>query len=296
MQPTLTPLAAPALPTFEATDAPEAVAGALAERGGAIVRAAAAASLLAQLEAELTPYLDAVAFSRGHFMGRRTKRTGRLIAKSRAARELVRHPLVLEVVERLLGPHCHNVQLHATMAIRIHPGETAQTLHRDDNVFPLRHPGAPISINAIWALQDFTRDNGATRVVPASHVWDDERVPMESEAAVVEMPRGSVVIFDNALYHGGGANRARTPRLAALFAYSQGWVRQLENQYLAVPPELARTLPRDLRELVGYRTHGFLGSFETGSPELALADDVPDVLPAEDLYTAELQARRLPRR
>jgi ectoine hydroxylase-related dioxygenase (phytanoyl-CoA dioxygenase family) len=105
-----------------------------------------------------------------------------------------------------------------------------------------------------------------------------------------------VLLFDNALYHGGGANRSESTRLAVLFAYSQGWVRQLENQFLAVPPSLARTLTPELRALVGYQTHGFLGMFESGSPEQALVDEVPDVLQPRDLYTVELQARRLLRR
>lgn len=110
------------------------------------------------------------------------------------------------------------------------------------------------------------------------------------------MSRGSLLLFDTALYHGGGANRSTETRFAALFAYSLGWLRQLENQYLAVPPELARQLPEDLRDLIGYRSHGYLGSFESQSPSVALRLEVPAVLPAQDLYTRELQSRRLVRR
>ena len=284
------------IPRFDAYGAPEAIAGAIASDGVAIVHGVAEDTLVENLARELEPYLERVPFSNGYFMGRLTKRTSRLIAKSPTSRTLLLHPLVMEIVERLLGEHCYNVQLHSTMAIRIHAGETAQTLHRDDNVFPFRHPGPPSAINVIWAIEDFTTDNGGTRVVPKSHAWDDERRPGEDDAVTAVMPRGSVLLFDTALYHGGGANRSNATRTSVLFAYSLGWLRQLENQFLAVPRELARTLPSDLRELIGYRSHGFLGSFECRSPQTALLDHVPDVLPAQDLYTSELQRRALVRR
>lgn len=284
------------IPTFDAYGAPEAIADAIANEGVAVIHGVAEDTLVEGLARELEPYLERVPFSNGYFMGRRTKRTSRLIAKSPTSRSLALHPLVLEIVDRLLRDHCYNVQLHSTTAIRIHAGETAQTLHRDDNVFPFRHPGPPSVINVIWALEDFTTSNGGTRVVPRSHTWDDERKPSEDEAVIAVMPRGSALLFDTAVYHGGGANRSNTTRASVLFAYSLGWLRQLENQFLAVPRELARTLPSELCELIGYRSHGFLGSFECQSPEVALLDNIPDVLPPEDLYTNELQRRALVRR
>lgn len=285
-----------AIPRFDAYAAPEAIAGAILSEGVAAIHGVAEDAVVDGLQRELEPYLDSVPFSEGYFMGRRTKRTGRLIAKSPTSRALVTHSLVSEVVGRVLHDHCYSVQLHSTMAIRIHPGETAQTLHRDDNVFPFRHPGPPSAINVIWALEEFTTDNGATRVVPGSHKWDDERTPSEDDALIAVMPRGSVLMFDTAVYHGGGANLSKRTRASALFAYSLGWLRQLENQFLAVPRTLAKRLPTELLELIGYRSHGFLGSFECQSPRVALLDDVPDVLPPQDLYTKELQRRALVRR
>jgi ectoine hydroxylase-related dioxygenase (phytanoyl-CoA dioxygenase family) len=284
------------IPRFDPYSAPEAIADAIASAGVSIVHRLAVDTVVNGLERELDPYLESVPFSDGYFMGRRTKRTSRLIVKSPTSRTLVVHPLVMEVVGRVLREHCYSDQLHSTMAIRIHPGETAQTLHRDDNVFPFRHPGPPSAINVIWALEDFTSENGGTRVVPRSHLWDDERKPSEHEAITAVMPRGSVLMFDTAVYHGGGANRSHGTRASALFAYSLGWLRQLENQFLAVPRNTAKTLPAELLELLGYRAHGFLGSFECQSPLVALADEVPDVLPPEDLYTNELQRRALVRR
>jgi ectoine hydroxylase-related dioxygenase (phytanoyl-CoA dioxygenase family) len=224
-------------------------------------------------------------------MGRRTRRTGRLIAKSAGCQKLVLHPIVLSALEQAFRGGCYDFQLHGTSATCIDPGESAQSLHRDDSLFPFRHPCPPSSFVGIWAIDDFQKDNGATRLIPGSHRWNDETKPEEDQCLFAEMPKGSVLLFDAALHHGGGANVSTQTRTGVIISYSLGWLRQEENQYLAVPPALARTLPPRLRELVGYKNHGFLGHFELGSPERALADLVSDVYPAQDLYTAELEAQ-----
>jgi ectoine hydroxylase-related dioxygenase (phytanoyl-CoA dioxygenase family) len=272
------------------------VVRALREQGGAIVRGLGDEALMRAVDDQLRPYLARTPPCEGSFTGLQTRRTARLIAKSTACRELVAHPLILGAVSELFRDGCYDFQIASTSAIEIGPGQRAQSLHRDDNVYPFRHPGPPSAIVAIWAIDVFTSDNGATRVVAGSHLWDDDRRPREQDAASASMPRGSVLLFDGALYHGGGENRSDRSRLACLFGYCLGWLRQLENQYLAVPPALARTLSPELQRLLGYRAHGFLGSFENQDPSVALRDEVPDVLPSHDLYAAEMEARSIRRR
>lgn len=284
------------LPELDRRAPASRVVNALREHGGVVVRGLADDALLTRLDAELRPYLERTPYSEGSFTGRHTRRTARLIAKSVACRELAEHPLIVAAASELFQNGCYDFQLASTSAIQIDPGQPAQSLHRDDNVYPFRHPGPPSVLVVIWAIDAFTHDNGATRVIAGSHLWDDQQKPRDDEAESVVMPRGSVLLFDGALYHGGGENRSDRSRLACLFGYGLGWLRQLENQYLAVPPALARTLTPSLQRLVGYRCHGFLGSFENRDPSIALLDDVPDVLPSHDLYTAELEARTIQRR
>lgn len=284
------------LPELDRRATAAQVVSALGEHGGVVVRGLADDALLCRIDAELRPYLDRTPYAEGSFTGRRTRRTARLIAKSAASRELAAHPLVLGAASELFRDGCYDFQLASTSAIQIDPGQPAQSLHRDDNVYPFKHPGPPSVLVVIWAIDAFSQDNGATRVVPGSHLWDDAEKPCESDAQAVVMPRGSVLLFDGALYHGGGENRSDRSRLACLFGYGLGWLRQLENQYLAVPPALARALSPTLQRLIGYRAHGFLGSFENQDPMVALQDDVPDVLPSHDLYTAALEARPIKRR
>jgi ectoine hydroxylase-related dioxygenase (phytanoyl-CoA dioxygenase family) len=220
----------------------------------------------------------------------------RLVVKSLATHEMILDDTLQRALSELFRGEAYHHQLHFTEAVRIEPGETVQSLHRDDGTYPFRHPSPPNTINTIWALDDFTLQNGATRVVPYSHLWDDERKPSESEAQPAVMPRGSVMIMDGALYHGGGSNLTPRPRTAVLLGYSLGWLRPLENPQLAVPPQIARQLQKELQDLLGYKSHGFLGSFEGTQPSTSWRDPLADVLPAEDLYGADLEALAVRRR
>jgi ectoine hydroxylase-related dioxygenase (phytanoyl-CoA dioxygenase family) len=205
--------------------------------------------------------------------------------KSPSSHALILNQLVLDVVGEILEGGAYHYDLHHTEALRIHPGQVAQSLHRDDAPYPFKHPCNPVKATAIWALSRFTATNGATNVVPGSHLWDDVRRATDAEVRSSEMPPGSVLLYDAALHHGGGANQtADEPRRALIFAYGLGWLRPTENPTLAVPPEIARTLPRQLQDLLQYRTHGFLGHYELRNPRVVLSDDVPDVLAASDLY------------
>ena len=182
------------VPRFSAPVPPEQVAAALAEQGVAIVERLEPPARLAGALRELAPYVEATPMGGDGFAGRRTKRTGGLIARSPICRELVAHPFVLDVVGRVLG-HASNFQLHLTQLIAIGPGEPAQLIHRDQwafDFFPFP-PGYEVTCNTIWAMTDFTAANGATRVLPGSHRLADRLSFSHEQAEVVEMPAGSAV-------------------------------------------------------------------------------------------------------
>lgn len=263
--------------------------------GCAIVRELVEPELMDRISEELAPYFVKTQTSEHIFWGSHTQRTLRLIAKSPSTHGLIVHPLVLGVVEELFRGQCYNFTLNWTEANRVHPGQVPQMIHRDDTMYPFKHPCAPLLANIAWAMTDFTEENGATRVVPGSHLWDEERKPTEDELECAAMPKGSVLIFNSALYHGCGGNRTEDDiREALLINYCVGWLRQSENQYLAVPIELAKTLPEELQRIVGYSNHGSLGHYELQVPSIVLGDGPPpEGLPGGDLVPEELRKVKL---
>ena len=260
------------IPRFLASAAPEEVARGLADAGCAIVERLVPAARLEEARREIAPWIEATPTGADDFGGRRTRRTGGLVARSPICRELVAHPFVLDVVGRVLA-HATNYQLHLTQVIAIGPGEPAQLVHRDQwafDFFPFP-VGYEVQCNTIWAMNDFTEENGATRVIPGSHKMADKLQFQEKDTVPAEMPAGSVVFYTGALYHGGGANRSDSVRYGLNLTYTLGWLRQEENQYLSVPPEVARTLPDSLLRLIGYAR---------GAYALGYVDDVRDPLDA----------------
>lgn len=252
--------------------APDEVAAVVGRDGAVVVDDVAPGELLDRVASELRPYLEATPTGPDDFSGRRTRRTGSLVARSPASRELVMHPLVLATARTFLG-HATNIQLHLTQAIAIGPGEKAQPVHRDQwafDFFPFPQ-GFDVQCNTIWALTDFTEENGATRVVVGSNLREDGLSfgPGETEPAV--MARGSVLVYSGSVYHGGGANGSDAPRIGLNITYNVAWLRQEENQYLSVPREVAATLPTDLLRLMGY---------DRGAYALGYIDDLRDPIEA----------------
>ena len=217
---------------------------------------------------DLAPDIARTPTGAGEFVGHKTRRTHTVLVNSPTAGALALHPAIEALNDAVLGPYCARYQLSSAAAIAIGPEETRQELHRDDLVYPLAHPSERQSVvTVIWALTDFTAANGATLVVPGSHRWDDERKPTLAEALPAEMPRGSAVYILGSAYHAGGANRADSVRIGLLYGYCLGWLRQEQNQYLAVPPDIARTLPEALQRLIGYAVHEpFLGWHDLQDP------------------------------
>lgn len=225
------------------------------------------------LEAEICPLLAAAAPCQGNFYGFATKRLSGLIAKSPACRLMSIEPHILAVMDEFLLKSCRAYQLNLTQAIQIGPGEPQQLIHSDDLMFGFEHPGREAMINCMWAVDDFTEENGATLLVPGSHKWPRGRDPQPHEICQGTMPRGSVLIYFGSLKHAGGANCTARPRTGIVISYCLGWLRQAENQYLAVPPEIARTLPDELQRLLGYFVHEpNLGCVEGEDPIRLLKD------------------------
>ena len=241
------------LNTFGADAGADSVAAAIERDGYAIVRDLLDPETLARLTDDLAPHLQATALGDpDDFMGARTKRFGALLSRCPTSRDMVVHPLVLEIADRVLGPYCARYRIHYTGVMHIEPGETAQIMHRDTGPFPIQNPAPPLTLATMWAVSDFSAENGATRIVPGSHRWTDDRVPEPDEIAQAEMPAGSLLMYVGSTIHGAGANRANAARCGVALHYALGWLRQEENQYLAVPMEEARTFPHQLQCLMGY--------------------------------------------
>jgi hypothetical protein len=238
------------LTTLPPTADAEAALAVVRRDGAVIIEGLLAPEALRQTLAEIVPYVAATRDGRDDFSGRATTRTGALIARSPACRDMVMHPLVLETARRFLEPWCARIQLHLTQIIRLKPGQAAQAIHRDRWAWGTYLKGIEPQLNTIWALTDFTAENGATHVAPGSTSWPDERRPQPDEITQAVMERGSVLVYTGSVFHGGGANRSGADRMGANLTYALGWLRQEENQYLSCPPEIARTLPVALQDLL----------------------------------------------
>jgi ectoine hydroxylase-related dioxygenase (phytanoyl-CoA dioxygenase family) len=246
--------------------------------GYVVIPKAVDASTLDGFYSDIDQEFRAAPFCQGPFFGDTTKRFGRLLLRSAHARAFAAHELILGIAKRvLLHPMCNTILLNLTQAIEIHPGSPLQFPHRDQDMFGGEKGGQEYLVNVMWALDDFTEENGATRVWPGSHREDPAGLLPEKEAVCAAMPRGSALIFLGSALHGGGENRSVRPRRGAVFSYCQGWLRPYENPWLAYPPSVARSFDPELAELVGYRQHlPNLGNFEGQCPSVLLKSDLPD--------------------
>jgi ectoine hydroxylase-related dioxygenase (phytanoyl-CoA dioxygenase family) len=247
------------------------VARRLVDDGYVVVSGLLTAAGVRSAAADLRRVLEAVPQGRNAFEGRSTQRIYALFAKTRTFDQAAIHPLVLEVLDQVLGHY----QLSAPVGISIGPGEQAQILHRDDAVYPLPQPGPPVVVNTMWPLDEFTSDNGATRFITGSHRWAPGRQPApDDEVETATLAPGSVMFYLGSLWHGGGANRTDRPRLGVILEYAAAWLRPQENQCLAVPRSVVRQLPERLQELLGYNIYPpFLGYVDGSHPRKVLTAD-----------------------
>ena len=243
------------------------VVAALERDGGVIVERFLSPATLAGLRADLLPRLENQATGRDRFSGHRTRRLSALFAHTRHIAEVATHPLYLPAAKHFvcrprdvwvgeqLRPVAADIRIGVTQAIQIGPGQAAQPLHRDDTVFLWRHPtgGREGRVQVLCAISDFTAENGGTLVIPGSHLWDDERQPQLSETIPTVMKAGSALIFLGSTFHAGGANvTAGEWRAAAGLALDASNVRQEENMYLALRPEVVAGYPEEIQRLLGW--------------------------------------------
>lgn len=225
------------------------------------------------------------------FEGLRTIRINNLLAYDEAFWEVPLQPSVLALCEALLD---RELLLSSLCSLTMGPGQTAQPLHEDTQQLALPRPRPSLAVNAIWALSDFTEANGATRLVPGSHKYDHAPAyGAQVETAVATMPAGSVMLFDSALWHMGGANTTDERRYALSCYYCAGWMRQQENLQLGIPRETAARFPRRLQELCGYGIYkGQYGHIENRDPiELLGQQGRPTVWEATDRKLQQRKAR-----
>lgn len=248
--------------------------------GGVIVENFITDEVLRTLRSDLGPVLDQTPpAAEDSFLGQKTRRISRLFARSRAMADVATNPLYYDVAQTILckpvrvsfgGDRVEitpDLRVGMTQAIQIWPGETAQTLHRDDTVFLWRHPthGREARVQIMVAITDFTAANGGTLVIPGSHLWDDERMPEQHEGIPTEMKAGSALLWLGSTYHGGGANRSDSPRTGLTMGLDAAHLRQEENMYLTLPPEVVASYPEQIQRLLGWSAgRNFMGWIEAG--------------------------------
>lgn len=263
-------------------DAPaEQVAAALAQDGAVIVHELVSSDVVRAINAEVQPYVDRADPDMRHLnpgvqlFHAQTRHVSGLAGKSPTfATEVMIHPLLMALCDTVLGPSCARYQLNLAHLLERLPGAAAQFWHQDEIVWNLvPEPKPELQVASVIALVDFTADNGATRVFPGSHRWEAGRYPTNDEAVAAEMPAGSAIVYLGSTFHGGGAHSGSEPRRGVHLSYTLGWLRTEENNYLAVPPELACRLPRPCQEVLGYAVHdaierggGYLGMLDLRDP------------------------------
>ena len=235
--------------------------------GAVIIEHYADADTIQRVRDELRPWADATPGGRDEFVGHKTVRVGAVMARSPSSHKLALDPKLNAACKTFLAPHADGYQLHLTQLTSIGPGEGEQRLHQDREVWGGRVPlSVETQFSTIWALTDFTRNNGPTRVVPGSHKWEPGRQPELHEIEYAEMTAGSVLVYTGSVFHGGGRNHTGTHREGLLLHNTLNWLRQEENQYLSCPPHIAQHFSPELRALLGYPSSYGMGFFSTPFP------------------------------
>lgn len=275
----------PSLTTLSGTASTDEILAVIQKDGAVVLDDVLTAGQVERVLGEVQPYIDTTDAGQDDFSGFKTTRTGALVARSPACRELILNDTVLAAARGFLSPYCARIQLHLGQIIRLKPGETAQDIHRDRWAWGTYLNGVEPQFNTIWALSEFTDENGATRVVPGSIGWPDSRQAETDEIAVAKMNSGSALLYTGSVFHGGGANRSSADRVGMNLTYSLAWLRQEENQYLSCPPEIAKDLEPAMQDLLGYTVGSYaLGYYTpplppgegpgTAAPEHAVGRDV----------------------
>jgi ectoine hydroxylase-related dioxygenase (phytanoyl-CoA dioxygenase family) len=243
----------------------------IARDGYTVVTDAVPTSLCDELRAALDRLEAELGIGPGTngFEGYATHRVYNLLAHGEIYAQIPTWSEVLPIVDGVLGPGC---LVSSLSSIAIGPGERAQPIHADDQVIPLAKPHVPTVCNSMWALTDFTEENGATRIVPGTHLLDHSpEYGTHYDSVPAEMEKGSVLVWHGSLWHGGGENRTTERRVGIAMNYCAGWIRQQENQQLGVPLATIASFGPRLRELCGFGTyHGLIGHIDRRTPDEVL--------------------------
>ncbi|MDT8760550.1 phytanoyl-CoA dioxygenase family protein [Sphingomonas psychrotolerans] len=263
----------------------------LREHGYAVIKQAIPTDTIHALDGDLAYPFAQTPFCRGGFYGERTKRFGRLLARSQHAAALVMHPDVLTTANGILGPWCDCLQLNLTQAIALHPGALPQLPHRDQDMWRGAIGETEYLLNVMWPFTPYRELNGTTLVWPDSHGSKALEPIPDTAPIAVEMDPGDALIFLGSTRHGAGGNRSFTIRRGAIVSYCLGWLKPYENQWLAYPPHTARHFPPELAQLVGYRQHRpNLGNYEGQCPSILLKDRQDQPVGAIDALRPDQQA------
>jgi ectoine hydroxylase-related dioxygenase (phytanoyl-CoA dioxygenase family) len=270
----------------------------LLARGYVIIPSLVPLGVIQRIKLELAPWFDETPRCVGDFYGWKTTRINAILRKSPASRSLVLHARVLRLVDAVLGEQCDWYQLNLSQAIRVHPGERHQIPHCDDAMWPCAKNGVEYMINVMWALDEFSEENGATRLWPGASVTDTACLDPH-DAVVAQMPPGSALLYLGSIAHGAGANVSDQERTGLVFSYCLGWLKTYENMFLSYPPAIARDFPPEVRALLGYRIHKpNLGHYEGQDPSMlfspasstmGMKDALPDLIATKlrDYYESQ---------
>jgi len=276
--------------SIDATDLATRVQEFVDADGYAIIRDVLDAETCAGLIAEVdrVEHEFGIEFGNNEFEGLQTRRIFNLIARGPRFRDLVTNETILPAVEAILGD---DVLLSGTTSMHIGPGETEQLLHADDGMISLPRPHPATMVTTLWALSEFTKDNGATRLIPGSHL-KPSIVPQpeeESDVIAAEMPAGSVLILHASAWHGGGPNSTSdVERYGLSIQYVAGWCRQQQNLMLGTPRDVVASYPRRLQELIGYSMYrNVMGHVDRQHPLTLLGEDVQPEMVWEKMKRSE---------
>ncbi|MFK8023319.1 MAG: phytanoyl-CoA dioxygenase family protein [Ilumatobacter sp.] len=252
---------------------------ALDEAGCCVIEQAASAAEMDRVSDELALHRERSSIGASDFEGHTTRRLGAPLPRSETFRSIAMHPAVMVAGTHVLG-HASSWRFSAAEYIEIGPGETSQRLHRDQWKYDMVDFGVDVELNGMWAVTDFTEENGATRIAPGSHTWGNREQVDPADTLPAEMGKGSLLLYTGSVYHGGGANHSNTWRSGLSLQHAVGWLTQSTNQFLECPPSEVQDWPDELLRFIGYaKTGNGLGYWRD----------------SEDPLTAVFPERELPR-
>ena len=263
----------------------------LLDQGYCVLPKALPCATIRALDEDLAQAFVETPFCRGGFYGERTRRFGRLLARSPHATRLVMHPEILAIAEHILGPWCDCIQLNLTQAIALHPQALPQLPHRDQDMWRGSTGTIEYLVNVMWPFTPSREMNGTTLLWPNSHGARALEPNPDAAPIAVALDPGDALVFLGSTLHGAGGNRSFTIRRGAIVSYCLGWLKPYENQWLAYPPETARHFPPELAALIGYRQHRpNLGNYEGQCPSILLRDAPTHAIGAVDALRPDQQA------